>query len=32
MSSRGMYWLILQLTAIAAGIYAGMWVFEAVSS
>ncbi len=25
------YWLVLQLAGIAAGIYAGMWLFDAIT-
>ena len=31
MNPRGLYWLVLQLAAIAAGISAGLWVYGAVS-
>ena len=26
------YWLVLQLAGIAAGIYAGKWLFDAITS
>ena len=26
------YWLFVQLAAIAAGIYLGLWIFDAVST
>jgi hypothetical protein len=29
---RALYWLLVQLVAIAAGIAAGMWVFESVTT
>ena len=32
MSRMAAWWLALQLAAIAAGIRAGAWVFEAVST
>lgn len=25
------YWLVLQLAGIAAGIYAGMWLFDVIT-
>ena len=32
MTGQAWYWLILQLAAIAGGIYLGIWIFEAVST
>jgi hypothetical protein len=32
MMERGWYWLVVQLAAVAAGIYAGKWVFDVVST
>jgi hypothetical protein len=29
---RALYWLVIQLAAIAAGIYAGAWLFETVTT
>jgi hypothetical protein len=29
---RALYWMIVQLAAIAAGIAAGMWLFDAVTT
>ena len=29
---RALYWLTVQLAAIAAGIYLGAWVFDAVTT
>jgi hypothetical protein len=29
---RKMYWLVVQLLAIAAGIYGAMWLFDAVTT
>jgi hypothetical protein len=29
---RALYWLTVQLAAIAAGIAAGMWLFDAVTT
>jgi hypothetical protein len=29
---RRMYWLVVQLLAISAGIYGAMWLFEAVTT
>jgi hypothetical protein len=29
---RALYWLLVQLAAIAGGIAAGMWVFDAVTT
>ena len=31
MSNRT-YWLVVQLVAIAAGIYGGVWIFNAVTT
>jgi hypothetical protein len=28
---RVWYWLVLQLAAVAVGIYGGIWIFEAVT-
>ena len=32
MNPRGLYWLLLQLAAIGAGISAGLWVYRAVGA
>ena len=29
---RKMYWLVVQVLAIAAGIYGAVWLFEAVTT
>jgi hypothetical protein len=29
---RALYWLVVQLVAIAGGILAGMWVFDVIST
>lgn len=29
---RALYWLVVQLAAIAVGIAGGMWLFEAVTT
>lgn len=29
---RALYWLLVQLAAIAAGIAGGMWLFDAVTT
>jgi hypothetical protein len=29
---RALYWLVVQLAAIAAGIVAGMWIFDSVTT
>lgn len=29
---RALYWLVVQLAAIGAGIAAGMWLFDAVTT
>jgi hypothetical protein len=30
-AGRRWYWLMLQVAAVAAGIYAGVWLFDAVT-
>ena len=32
MNQRAIYWLVLQLLAVAAGIYLGVWIFESVTT
>jgi hypothetical protein len=32
MNQRAIYWLVLQLLAVAAGIYLGVWIFETVTT
>jgi hypothetical protein len=31
-TGRAWYWLVLQLVAVAAGIWAGVWIVDAVTT